>query len=96
MWRKGLVILCFSVGCLCIAGCYSTHVERDVSSLDAKQLRQNFFLFGLLRESQVDLTQECPRGVASFGDKFTVGDLLFTALTVGLYSPRTVFVRCET
>ncbi|MCO6429571.1 MAG: hypothetical protein J5J00_01830 [Deltaproteobacteria bacterium] len=78
------------------AGCFSTRVENSVSALDAAQRRQHFYLLGLLGEAQVDLGQECPRGAAAFADRFTLGDIGYTLLTLGIYSPKSVFVRCET
>ena len=77
-----------------VSGCFVTRVENPVAGLDPVELRQHFFLAGLVGEGDVDLARECPRGVASFGDRFTFLDIVFGIASVGIYTPRTVVIQC--
>lgn len=61
---------------------------------ETKNAKQSFFLWGLVGGSEVDLQQMCPSGVAAIEDKASVVDGILTAVTGGLYSPRSVEVRC--
>jgi hypothetical protein len=57
--------------------------------------RQHFFLFGLIGENEVRLNLQCPRGATSFGDEFFPSDVLFSLISLGIYTPKTVLVRCS-
>jgi len=61
---------------------------------NTKSAKQTFFLWGLVGGSEVDLQQMCPNGVAAIEDKASVGDGILTAITGGIYSPRSVEVHC--
>ena len=41
-----------------------------------------------------DLEEMCPEGVARFGSEVTFPNWLAAFFTLGIYSPRTVIVRC--
>ncbi|NLF24163.1 MAG: hypothetical protein GX589_00695 [Deltaproteobacteria bacterium] len=90
---SGKILLLTAVLFLC-SGCFSVQVERQVTVSQTRRLRQNFFLLGRIGEPEINLTQECPSGVASFGDTFTWSDVLIGVLTVGIYTPRTVIIKC--
>jgi len=75
-------------------GCYSVRVERQTVAGETRQIKQNFFLLGRIGESEIDLSKECPSGVASFGDIFTWSDVLLSIVTIGIYTPRTVILKC--
>jgi hypothetical protein len=49
---------------------------------------------GLIGDNEINLKRVCPTGVTSFGDEFRPFDLLFAFGTLGLYTPKTVLVRC--
>lgn len=76
------------------SGCHTVRVERPVTALDAVEERQPFFLLGLVGENEIDLARQCPRGIASIEEKFTFLDAVFSLASVGIYTPRTVAVRC--
>jgi hypothetical protein len=78
-----------------LCACYPIRIERPVSGQDPVQMHQNFFLFGLIGEPTIDLRKECSGGVASFGDRATPLDWVFSILTIGLYTPRTVTIECQ-
>ena len=88
---RQLLALCLALAC---SGCFAVDIERQVAGAPPKELKQHFFLFGRIGEPEINLTQECPSGVASYGDRFTFTDVLLGLLTVGIYTPRTVVIRC--
>jgi hypothetical protein len=80
---------------LSLAGCqtikYQTgrtaapsYVEQDV----------HFWFWGLVGKPVVDLDAACPQGVAAWRSDAKGGDWLLDVLTLGIYSPRTVVIRC--
>ena len=79
---------------LCCSGCFVVQVERSVGAGEAQYIRKNFYLFGRIGEYAINLDEECPQGTAQFGDRFTFSDVMFGVLTLGIYTPRTVVVRC--
>jgi len=87
-----VIVIALSVAC---SGCFVVQVERPIGAAEARYTRQHFFLFGRIGEFDVDLARECPEGVASFGDRFTFSDALIGLLTVGIYTPRSVVIRCS-
>lgn len=89
-----LVVLSLLLLLLLLSGCYSVKIEREVAALDEVRHRQNFFMFGLIGDNHLNLTDECPRGVAAVRERFTPGDIVLSLLTVGIYTPRTVFINC--
>ena len=78
-----------------LCACYPVRIERPVSGHEPLKLQQHFFLFGLIGESTIDLRKECSTGIASFGDRATPLDWVFSVLSIGLYTPRTVMVECQ-
>ena len=78
-----------------LCACYPVRIERPVSSQEPVRLPQHFFLFGLIGESTIDLRKECPNGIASFGDRATPLNWVFSIVTLGLYTPRTVMIECQ-
>jgi hypothetical protein len=78
-----------------LAGCYTVRIDRRLAAMDPVHIREHFFAFGLIGEATHDLSTLCPKGVASYGDFFSPLDILFTAVTVGIYSPRTVTIECR-
>ena len=79
---------------LIVAGCYSVKIDRQVTGLDHVELSQSFFFFGLLGDKEVDLTEQCPRGVSTVTERFAFSDLLCSVFTLGIYTPKTVYVNC--
>jgi hypothetical protein len=76
------------------AGCYRVRLDVPVSGDRMVRSRQHFFVMGLIGDNEVNLKRVCPTGVTSFGDEFRPLDLLFALGTLGLYTPKTVLVRC--
>jgi len=69
-------------------------LEAPLSGDRIVRSKQHFFVIGLIGDNEVNLKKLCPTGVTSFGDEFRPLDLLFSVATVGLYTPKTVVIRC--
>lgn len=71
---------------------------RYRSSLPASgrvyQQRHNFFLAGLIGDAWIHLPSICPQGVHTLDVYHGLGDLFFSALTLGIYTPTTSRVHC--
>ena len=87
-------ILLLTAALIFCSGCFSVQVERQTAAGETRRLKQNFFLLGRIGEPEINLTEECPSGVSSFGDTFTWSDVLIGIVTIGIYTPRTVVIKC--
>ena len=56
---------------------------------------QNHWLSGLIGEKNLDLGVLCPSGNATIHDEQSFLNGLVAVLTVGIYSPTTVKIRCD-
>lgn len=54
----------------------------------------HYFIFGLAGSKEIHAERLCPEGVSKVQSRFTFGDLILGALTVGLYTPRTYEISC--
>src|SRR5512138_3053865 len=81
------------------AGCYKATFIRDPSVVKGVEHDKwvDYWLWGLVNEQEIDVKQFCPDGrvaqVVTGGD-FLSG--LVNFVTLGIYSPRKVFVTCAT
>jgi hypothetical protein len=78
-------------------GCYKATFIRDSSAVRGVEHDEwtNFFLFGLVNEQTIDVHQFCPNGKVAqvqTGANFATG--LVSFLTIGIYTPRKVYVTC--
>jgi Bor protein len=83
--------------CLGLSGCYKATFIRDAGVVGGEEHDQwsTFFLFGLIGTEEVDVKEFCPDGDAAVvrtGANF--GTSLVSAVTVGIYTPRKVYVTC--
>jgi hypothetical protein len=72
--------------------------ERETSPAQSGTIRlsHGYFLFGLYpRNVELSETELCPGGIAAVDQYTSFRDGLFEQLTLGVYSPRTVEVRCR-
>ncbi|HYD53641.1 MAG TPA: hypothetical protein VEA99_13480 [Gemmatimonadaceae bacterium] len=54
----------------------------------------NGFLWGLVAAQDIDVTRECPAGVATVETEQSFANGLVAALTLGIYTPQHVRVTC--
>lgn len=58
------------------------------------QQRHNFFVAGLIGDAWIHLPSICPQGVHTLDVYHSLGNLFFSALTLGIYMPTTARVHC--
>ncbi len=91
-WRGAAVALL-----VLSTGCYKATFIRDSSAVRGVEHDEwtNFFLFGLVNEQTIDVHQFCPNGkVAQVQTGANFGTGLVSVLTIGIYTPRKVYVTC--
>jgi len=80
---------------LLLSGCYTISYNGNRSAGGSEQSEwDNYFLWGLVGETNVDLQQVCPKGVASWKSQQTFVQGLIGIVTIGIYVPRSVIVQC--
>jgi hypothetical protein len=81
------------------AGCYKATFIRDASVVKGEEHDKwlDFWLWGLVNEQDIDVKQFCPDGrVAQVVTGGNFGSGIVTAVTLGIYAPRKVYVTCAT
>lgn len=94
-WLKGLLL----AATLASTGCYRATFYRDasVSKGETHDEWTNFYVFGLVGDERVDVRPFCPGGevaAVQTGGNFATG--LVSVVTIGIYTPRKVYVTCPT
>ena len=72
---------------------------RDPNAVKGVERDQwlDFWIFGLVNEQNIDVKQFCPDGrVAQVVTGGNFGTGIVSVLTIGIYSPRKVYVTCAT
>lgn len=96
--RNRSTLLCALLACaLSGAGCYKATFIRDAQAERGVEHDSwtSFFVFGLVGEQTLDVHEFCPNGrVAEVQTGANFGTGLVTALTLGIYAPRKVYVTC--
>jgi hypothetical protein len=82
---------------LASSGCYKATFVEDPSDLDREPTHEettDHFVFGVIGEHDYDASKVCPNGasVVRTGGNGVTG--LATVATLGIYSPRKVYVTC--
>jgi hypothetical protein len=90
---------------LCLAGvlmlqtaCFKATFNPTPKAASGGTLQEewtDFFIFGLVGEQNFDAAGMCPSGVAQVRTGGNFGTGLVSALTIGIYTPRKVYVRCN-
>lgn len=83
--------------CLLLAGCYKATFHRDASVMRSETHEEwtTFWVFGLVGHEQFEVKHFCPSGEATeIRTGGNVGTVLVGALTLGIYTPRKVYVSC--
>jgi len=99
-------LLSFARRALCVgliiaaSGCYSVTIRPDggfkMATQPSFEQRQDFYLWGLVGESHLDMSKICPKaGPAQMQSQATVVDSLLGLITLGIYSPETAKVWCK-
>jgi hypothetical protein len=92
VWRKRLLgAAAFLTLGACVKNTYTTGLASGGAD---HEIRAPFYILGLVGDVEIRLDELCPHGVAWFQNRMDVGDCVFGVCTLGLYTPRTVEVRC--
>lgn len=85
-----------ALGLLLLSGCYHQKVQTGLSPgpTVVKKPWTGTFLWGLVPAGAIDVTQNCPGGIATVETKMSFLNGLAAALTLGIYTPRDVSVTC--
>ena len=80
---------------LALQGCYkATFIKPSIPPGSQVEQWTDHYLFGLIGHEEVDVRLFCPGEVASIRTGGNVATDLVTVLTLGIYSPRKVYVTC--
>lgn len=91
-----LVVACLLLLSGCAAVTITQQGEPEFKYRPHYEERKHFFLWGLIGEHTVNTREICrDRTVVQMQTKFEAMDVLYTALTLGIYLPRTAKVWCE-
>jgi hypothetical protein len=100
MLSQRLGVLFLSATLLTQTSCYKATFQADPSAPASSRGPEHvewshFFLFGLIGEKQLDVSQVCGgAGVAEVQTRMSFVNGLVGGLTLGLYAPRSVKVVC--
>jgi hypothetical protein len=94
MPRRSLLALALSL--VGTTACYHAVVEtgRPTGTTVVQKNWVNTFVFGLVAAQPIDVTAQCPAGVARVETQQTFLNGLVGALTFGLYTPQSATVTC--
>jgi hypothetical protein len=81
---------------LILSGCYHQVVQtgRTPGPTVVKKPWTATWLWGIVPASPIDVTQNCPGGIATVETKMTFMNGLVGGLTLGIFTPRNVTVTC--
>lgn len=76
--------------------CFHAVVEtgRAPSATVVQKPWVNTFVFGLVAAPEIDVTAQCPRGVAKVETQQTFVNGLVGLLTLGIYTPQSATITC--
>jgi hypothetical protein len=85
-----------AVGLLLLSGCYHAVVEtgRAPSGQEVRREWASSWLAGLVPPSATTIARECPNGIARVETKLSFLNQVAAGLTLGIYTPMDVRVRC--
>lgn len=81
--------------CLLLTGCYQARMTtgKEASNTVVEKKWASSFIYGLV-PARVDVSNECPNGIASAERIFSFPNMLVNTLTLGIYLPQSVKVTC--
>jgi len=86
--RVGLLVVLVLAGCTHVT--YSFHRQLGPH----QEGTSRFYFWGLMNRAEVAVGERCPGGVAKVHVHTTFGNGLVSALTLGVYTPRTYEIWC--
>jgi hypothetical protein len=80
---------------LAATGCFTTTYNTGLpAGTEVKKDSASFYLYGLVGEKDLNLSELCPNGVSSWKQFASFGDGVFAACTCGIYTPQEIEVTC--
>ena len=82
--------------CVIASACYHQVVQTGLapSTTVVSKPWTATWIFGLVAAQPIDVTQQCPSGIATVSTQMTVPNWLVSAVTIGIYDPREVTITC--
>lgn len=82
--------------CLVTSACFHQIVQtgRTPGTTVVSKPWTNTFIFGLVAATPIDVSKECPNGVATVETQMSLVNGLVSFITFGLYTPHDVKVTC--
>ena len=77
-----------------LAGCYKNTIQTGAQPGATSDHKAKFYVYGLVGESNFNLDQICPTGVAKIQESAEFIDGLVGCLTCSIYTPITVKITC--
>jgi hypothetical protein len=95
--RRLGIVLASGALLLSTGGCYKATFYKNPSVVKGEEHEEwtDFFVFGMVGTERIDVNDFCPTGEAAVvrtGGNVATG--LVGALTIGIYTPRKVYVTC--
>jgi hypothetical protein len=96
MPRRPLAALAVALALTTSAACYHAVVEtgRPAGTTVVQKSWVNTFVFGLVPASDIDVSAQCPGGVARVETQQTFLNGLVGAITLGIYTPQSATITC--
>lgn len=84
--------------CVALSACYHQVVQtgKTPGSTVVSKPWTPTWIFGLVPATPIDVSQQCPSGIATVETQMTVPNALATFFTLGIYAPRDVKITCAT
>lgn len=93
--RRGHLAAALLGTLLSVSGCYrASFVDSPTTGAAEHERWTDFFLFGLVGEEEVSTQQFCQGPVARVATGSNLGTAAISVLTIGIYTPRKVYIRC--
>lgn len=82
--------------CLMASACYHQVVNTGMTpgATVIEKPWTSTWVWGLIPAEPLDVTQQCPAGIATVSTQMTVPNWLGSMVTAGIWSPRSVTVTC--
>jgi hypothetical protein len=96
MLRRLLTTLAAGVALTSTTACFHAVVEtgRPAGTTVVRKPWVNTFVFGLVGAQPIDVTAQCPGGVARVETQQTFLNGLIGGLTLGIYTPQSATITC--
>jgi hypothetical protein len=95
--RRIGIVLTSGALLLSMSGCYKATFYKNASVVKGEEHEEwtDFFVFGMVGTEHIDVKKFCPTGEAAVvRTGGNVGTGVVGALTIGIYTPRKVYVTC--